>query len=85
MNVLAALSILGLLILIHEAGHFLAAILQGIRVIGFSIGFGPALIKKELNGISASLRQARLFLPWQIWLVNCALGLLNSLFFLQLF
>ncbi|HGY5544404.1 MAG TPA: site-2 protease family protein, partial [Prochlorococcus sp.] len=45
MNVLAALAVLGLLIVIHEAGHFLAATTQGIRVDGFSIGFGPALIK----------------------------------------
>ena len=45
MNVLAALLVLALLIVVHEAGHFLAATLQGIRVSGFSIGFGPALIK----------------------------------------
>ena len=44
MNVLAALLVLALLIVVHEAGHFLAATLQGIRVSGFSIGFGPALI-----------------------------------------
>ena len=41
MNVLAALLVLALLIVVHEAGHFLAATLQGIRVSGFSIGFGP--------------------------------------------
>ena len=40
MNVLAALLVLGLLIVIHEAGHVLAARFQGIRVNGFSIGFG---------------------------------------------
>lgn len=40
MNVFAALLVLALLIVVHEAGHFLAATLQGIRVSGFSIGFG---------------------------------------------
>ncbi len=56
MNVLASLAVLGLLILFHEAGHFLAAISQGIRVNGFSIGFGPALVKKEFKGITFAIR-----------------------------
>ena len=56
MNVLISISILGLLIFFHEAGHFLAAKLQGIKVNGFSIGFGPALIKKEFQGVTYSLR-----------------------------
>ena len=55
MNVLASLIVLGLLIFFHESGHFLAARFQGIRVNGFSIGFGPALIKKELNKIYKKL------------------------------
>ena len=49
MNVLASLAVLGILILIHEAGHFLAATSQGIRVNGFSIGFGPAIVKKQIK------------------------------------
>ncbi len=56
MNVLIALLVLGVLILIHEAGHFLAATTQGIRVNGFSIGFGPALFKKEFNGVTYAIR-----------------------------
>ena len=56
MNVLAALLVLSLLIVVHEAGHFLAATLQGIRVSGFSIGFGPALIKKQRRGVTYALR-----------------------------
>ncbi|MCA9624040.1 MAG: site-2 protease family protein, partial [Myxococcales bacterium] len=39
---LAALGI-GLLIFLHEAGHFLAARAAGVRVEEFSIGFGPRL------------------------------------------
>ena len=42
-GVLAALAILALLIVVHEAGHFLAATSQGIRVSSFSVGFGPVL------------------------------------------
>ncbi len=56
MNVFAALTVLALLIIIHEAGHFLAATAQGIRVNGFSIGFGPALIKRQRRGVTYALR-----------------------------
>ncbi len=56
MNVLASLVVLGILILFHEAGHFFAATSQGIRVNGFSIGFGPALIKHEYKGVTYALR-----------------------------
>tara|TARA_Y100001968_G_C19427838_1_gene755367 strand:+ start:1102 stop:2184 length:1083 start_codon:yes stop_codon:yes gene_type:complete len=56
MNVLAAIAVLGFLILFHEAGHFLAARSQGILVNGFSIGFGPAIIKKKFQGVTYALR-----------------------------
>jgi len=56
MNILTSLLILGLLIFFHEAGHFLAARVQGISVNGFSIGFGPAIFKKEVQGVTYSLR-----------------------------
>ncbi|MBN1496085.1 MAG: site-2 protease family protein [Spirochaetes bacterium] len=49
MNYLWVLFILGTLILIHELGHFLAARAAGIPVELFSIGFGPALIKKSMG------------------------------------
>ena len=56
MNVLTSLAVLGFLILFHEAGHFLAATSQGIKVNGFSIGFGPAILKKDINGITYAIR-----------------------------
>ncbi len=56
MNLFTSISVLASLIFFHEAGHFLAARLQGIRVSGFSIGFGPSLIKKELKGVTYSIR-----------------------------
>ena len=43
--VLAALFLLGLLITVHEFGHFAAARLGGIPVKEFSIGFGPKLLQ----------------------------------------
>ena len=56
MNVLTSITVLGFLIFFHEMGHFLAAILQGIYVDGFSLGFGPSIIKKEFRNITYSLR-----------------------------
>ena len=56
MNVLTSITVLGFLIFFHEMGHFLAAILQGIYVDGFSIGFGPAIIKKKYKNITYSFR-----------------------------
>ena len=38
-------------IFIHEFGHFLAARWRGLRVDAFSIGFGPVLWKKRINGV----------------------------------
>ncbi len=35
---------LGLLVIVHEAGHLLAARASGMRVVRFSIGWGPALL-----------------------------------------
>ena len=40
-----------LAILIHEFGHFIVALKLGLRVEAFSIGFGPALWKKKVNGV----------------------------------
>ncbi len=47
MSVLAAISVLIILIVVHELGHFSAARLQGIHVTRFSIGFGPVLAKYQ--------------------------------------
>lgn len=38
--------VLGLLIFVHELGHFLFAKLFGVRVLKFSLGFGPKLVGK---------------------------------------
>lgn len=43
--ILAAIIVLGPLIAIHEFGHFWTARRLGVKVLTFSIGFGPALLK----------------------------------------
>ncbi len=44
LTLIAFLFVLGLLVLFHEFGHFLASKLLGIRVLKFSFGFGPKLV-----------------------------------------
>ena len=43
-SALAFLFVLGVLIFVHELGHFLMARRIGVRVLTFSLGFGPKLI-----------------------------------------
>ena len=46
MNTLFAfLFVLGVLVFVHELGHFLAARRLGVRVLTFSLGFGPKIAK----------------------------------------
>ncbi len=44
LNILAAIIVFGVIILIHEFGHFLLAKLNGIGVVEFSIGMGPRIV-----------------------------------------
>ncbi|MCU0843799.1 MAG: site-2 protease family protein [Spirochaetes bacterium] len=44
MDYVGIIFIIGLVILVHEAGHFAAARLSGIPIALFSVGFGPKLI-----------------------------------------
>jgi len=44
-TLLAFLFVLGVLIFVHELGHFLAARRIGVRVLTFSLGFGPKILK----------------------------------------
>ena len=56
MSVLAAISVVLLLIVVHEFGHFAAARLQKIRVNRFSIGFGPTLLKYQGSETEYAIR-----------------------------
>lgn len=42
--------IIGILVLVHELGHFLAAKAAGVEVKEFAIGFGKTLFAKEYKG-----------------------------------
>ncbi|HUF48428.1 MAG TPA: RIP metalloprotease RseP [Vicinamibacterales bacterium] len=44
-TILAFLFVLGVLIFVHELGHFMVARWYGVRVVTFSLGFGPKIVK----------------------------------------
>ena len=44
-TLLAFLFVLGVLVFVHELGHFMAARRLGVRVLTFSLGFGPKLLR----------------------------------------
>ncbi len=46
-TLLAFLFVLGVLVFIHELGHFLLARWHGVRVLTFSLGFGPKILKVQ--------------------------------------
>ena len=48
-TILSFLAVLGVLIFIHELGHYLAARHVGVRVEAFSIGFPPTALEKRIG------------------------------------
>jgi regulator of sigma E protease len=49
MTVISAVILLGVLIFVHEFGHFIFAKLMSVKVLKFSLGFGPKLIGKKMG------------------------------------
>ncbi|NMA79941.1 MAG: RIP metalloprotease RseP [Clostridiales bacterium] len=56
MQVIIAIIVFGVIIAIHEFGHFIVAKLCNIRVNEFAIGMGPALIKRSKGETLYALR-----------------------------
>ena len=50
LNIIITILALGVIVTIHELGHFIAARLFGVRIEKFSIGFGSPIVKYERNG-----------------------------------
>lgn len=47
MNILIAILALNLIVILHELGHYLVAKVAGIRVLEFSLFFGPKLFSTK--------------------------------------
>ena len=56
MKIVIAILIFGILVLIHELGHFIFARINGIEVLDFSIGMGPRLCGFKAFGTQFSIR-----------------------------
>lgn len=56
MNLIASIAVFGIMVLIHEYGHYLFAKRGGIGVVEFSIGMGPAIFSKKKNGTTYSIK-----------------------------
>lgn len=54
--ILLAIFLFGVLIAVHEFGHFITAKLSGVRVNEFAIGMGPAVFKKQIGETLYALR-----------------------------
>lgn len=48
-SILAFIFVLGILVFFHELGHFLMARRTGVKVLKFSLGFGPKLIGRRIG------------------------------------
>lgn len=48
-SIVSAIIVLGLLIFVHELGHFLACKRVGVGVIRFSLGFGPVVVSRQVG------------------------------------
>jgi regulator of sigma E protease len=48
-NIVSVVILLGVLIFVHELGHFLLAKALGVGVLKFSLGFGPRLLGKKVG------------------------------------
>ncbi len=46
-TLLAGIIILGILVFVHELGHFAVAKMSGVKVLKFSLGFGPRLFSRQ--------------------------------------
>lgn len=47
LTVVAGIIMLGILVFVHELGHFCVAKLAGVKVLRFSLGFGPRLVSRQ--------------------------------------
>ena len=54
--IVLAILLFGVLVFVHELGHFITAKLSGVQVNEFSLFMGPALIKKQMGESLYALR-----------------------------
>ncbi|MEK7306385.1 MAG: site-2 protease family protein, partial [Nitrospirota bacterium] len=48
-SIFAFVFVLGILVFFHELGHYLVARRIGVKVLKFSLGFGPKLVGRKIG------------------------------------
>ena len=48
-NIVSLVVVLGVLVFVHEFGHFIIAKLFNVKVLKFSLGFGPKMVGKKIQ------------------------------------
>ena len=56
MSLILVILLFGLLIFVHELGHFITSKISGVKVEQFTIGFGPAIFKKQIGETVYAIR-----------------------------
>lgn len=56
MGIIIALIVFGVIVTVHEFGHFICAKLSGVKVNEFAVGMGPKLVSKKKGETLYSLR-----------------------------
>ncbi|HKL48304.1 MAG TPA: RIP metalloprotease RseP, partial [Desulfuromonadales bacterium] len=46
-TIVSGIIMLGILVFVHELGHFCVAKLAGVKVLKFSLGFGPRIVSRQ--------------------------------------
>lgn len=67
LKILAAILIFGLIIFVHELGHFVMAKLMGVKVNEFAMGMGPKLLQfgKKKPSIPCGCCLSAVSVPWR--------------------
>ncbi len=55
-TLIASIIVFGILVFVHEFGHYIACRLNGVKVLELAIGFGPKLLSRKKGDTAYSLR-----------------------------
>lgn len=55
-SLLSFVIVIAICVIVHEGGHYLAAVWRDVQVHEFSFGMGPAIVSKRHNGVLWSIR-----------------------------
>ena len=57
MSIIITVLLLGIIVFIHEFGHFITAKMFHMPVLEFAVGMGPKLISKKVRMLKMSMKK----------------------------